>query len=203
MSLILDAIRFVQKKIPMYLAALPIDALDNCSIDKWDPKKIGNWKGYQRGLVESKIANLAQYLERKDGILPVAGLLNVRERNRLKFKGKKSSYPIGGKLTIPDYTQLWVVDMQHRLEGIKAAFRNGHLKEFFVPVLITEGLDGVNEAVQFYVINTKSTRMGVDLTRRLLIEHDKIKGIADVKEWELNAVRIAIYLNKKLKDNNP
>ncbi|HXG08127.1 MAG TPA: DGQHR domain-containing protein, partial [Nitrososphaera sp.] len=201
MPLSVPAIKFIQKKVPMYLAALPVEMLDFCSIDRWDPRRTGKWKGYQRGLVKKKIASLAEYLERPDGILPVAGLLNVRQKNTLSFSSDHSRGPALGTLMIPDGTQLWVVDMQHRLEGIKTAYSKGFLKQFAVPVLITEGLSEIKEAAQFYIINTRSKRMGVDLTRRLLIEHDEIKDITDVAAWELKAVKISIRLNRHIKGN--
>jgi len=185
----------------MYLTALPVDSLDFCSIDHWDPRRAGAWKGYQRSLQQEKIHSLAKYLERHDSILPVAGLLNVRQKGKLKFSQPASKKSATGILTIQDGTQLWVVDMQHRLEGIKTAHKKGLLKNFSVPVLITEGLSSVKEAAQFYVINSKSRKMGVDLTRRLLIEHDEIKDITDVNEWELAATQISIILNQKLRNN--
>jgi len=203
MPINVPAVRFVQKGIPMYLTALPVEELDFCSIDRWDPRRTGTWKGYQRGLVQKKINNLGVYLERPDGILPVAGLLNVRKKNVLKYSGDRSSRPSHGRLIIPDETRLWVVDMQHRLEGIKLAHSEGFLQHFSVPVLITEGLSGIKEAAQFYVINTRTKRMGVDLTRRLLIEHDEIRDITDVPAWQLKAVHIAISLNKRIKNDNP
>lgn len=198
-----DAIRYKQKEVTMFLAALPVEDLDICSIDAWDPKKTGVWKGYQRQLKQKKIKNISEYLQRPDGIMPVAGLLNVREKGVLKFDKKDGSKPAAGLLTIPDYTRLWVVDMQHRLEGIRLAHSKGFLQNFAIPVLITDGLTNIKEAAQFYIINTRSHRMGVDLTRRLLIEHDEIKDIVDVKEWELKAVQITIKLNKNIKKNNP
>jgi DGQHR domain-containing protein len=201
MPLRVPAIRFEQKNVPMYLAALPIKELEFCSIDHWDPKRAGRWKGYQRGLVQKKIRNLARYLERRDSILPVAGLLNVRERRALQFSGEEKNKASIGELVIPDDIRLWVVDMQHRLEGIRAAHSGGFLKNFLVPVLITEGLPAIQEAAQFYIINTRSRRMGVDLTRRLLIEHREINDLTDVPEWELKAVQITIQLNLRLKDN--
>jgi DGQHR domain-containing protein len=201
MPLRVPAIRFQQKGVPMYLAALPIQELDICSVDHWDPKRIGSWKGYQRGLVRKKIRNLARYLERDDAILPVAGLLNVRQRHVLRFSGTSNQKGACGQLIIPDDIRLYVVDMQHRLEGIRTAHSEGFLKEFPVPVLITEGLLAIREAAQFYIINTKSSRMGVDLTRRLLIEHNEIKDLTDVPDWELKAVHIAIRLNLKLKES--
>lgn len=201
MPLRVPAVRFVQKSVPMYLVALPIHELDSCSIDRWDPRRTGAWKGYQRGLVDKKIRDLASYLERDDAILPVAGLLNVRQRRSLVFNGPRNNKPATGTLTIPDDTRLWVVDMQHRLEGIRTAHSEGFLKDFSVPVLITEGLSGIAEAAQFYIVNTRAKRMGVDLTRRLLIEHDEIKDITDVPDWELKAVQIAIRLNRRLRGN--
>jgi len=201
MPLRVAAIRFLQKGVPMYLAALPIAELDFCSIDRWDPRRTGHWKGYQRGLVGKKIRNLARYLERDDAILPVAGLLNVRQRHAFRFSGDQGKRASAGELVVPDETRLWVVDMQHRLEGIKTAHSEGFLKDFLVPVLITEGLSEIREAAQFYIINTRSRRMGVDLTRRLLIEHGEIKDLTDVPEWELKAVRVAIRMNQHLKGN--
>jgi hypothetical protein len=76
MPLQVPAIRFQQKGVPMYLAALPVQELDFCPIDRWDPRRTGRWKGYQRGLVQKKIRNLARCLERNDAILSVVGLLN-------------------------------------------------------------------------------------------------------------------------------
>ena len=127
--------------------------------------------------------------------MPVAGLLNVRERNCLKFRK--------GCLTIPDGAEVWVVDMQHRLKGMVRAHEEGTLRgdSFHFPVVITEGLNALDEAAQFYLINTKSKKMDVALTRRLLIENNKVKDIADVKPWEITAVRITIELNKKLRGN--
>jgi len=121
----------------MYLAALPIQELDFCSIDRWDPRRTGHWKGYQRGLVQKKIRNLARYLERDDAILPVAGLLNVRQRRALQFSTNHNQGATAGELVIPDDTRLWVVDMQHRLEGIRTAHSEGFLKDFLVPVLLS------------------------------------------------------------------
>ncbi len=202
MAFEIPAVRFVQKGVVMYLVALPIEELDLCSIDRWDPTKVGKWKGYQRGLVESKIRKLAEYLERPDGVLPVTGFLNVREKGKLEFLGGRQKKASGGVLKILDYTRLWVVDMQHRLEGLRLAHSKGFIgKDFAMPVLITEGLKEIDEAAQFYIINTQSKKMGVDLTRRLLIEHDRIRDLSNVDEWEIKAVQIAIALNRKYKNN--
>lgn len=192
MNLTVPAVPIRQRKMQMYLAALPVERLDRCSIDVWDPKSVVGQRGYQRQVDEKRVKGIAKFFERTDAILPVAGLLNVRNKNQLKFSN--------GQLTIPAYTKLWVVDMQHRLTGLLEAHHNGAFEgqRFEVPVVITEGLTGVLEAAQFYVINTKAKKMDVALTRRLLIENDEVGAIAEVKDWEIRAVQATIALNAKL-----
>lgn len=195
MSTILKAIKLRQKNQVMYLASVDINDLERFSIDIWDPKNVIRKRGYQRNPDEKRIKKIAKFFIRKDAIMPVAGLANIREKDRVKYSN--------GKLTVPDGIKIWVVDMQHRMKGIIEAKELGYLKnaQFNFPVVITEGLNQINEAAQFYVINTKSKKMGVDLTRRLLIENDAIKDIADVKEWEIIAVRVTIELNKAFRNN--
>jgi len=195
MSITIPAIPFNQRKTQMYIAAVPVDFLARFSVDRWDPKNVMGTRGYQRNPEEKRVKAIAKYFERADSIMPVAGLLNVREKGRVKFKD--------GKITIPDGTNVWVVDMQHRLQGLVRAREEGIIRHyaFNFPVVITEGLSRVDEAVQFYLINTKSKKMDVALTRRLLIEKNKVKDIADVKPWEIAAVRITIDLNNSIAAN--
>jgi DGQHR domain-containing protein len=189
MSLNFPAIPFNQRKTQMYIAAVPVDSLFRFSVDTWDPKNVVGHRGYQRKPEEKRIKAIAKYFERADAIMPVAGLLNVREKGRIRFRN--------GRITIPDGTDVWVVDMQHRLQGLVRAKEEGVIRplSFNFPVVITDGLAQVDEAVQFYLINTKAKKMDVALTRRLLIEKGKVKDIADVKPWEIAAVRITIDLN--------
>jgi DGQHR domain-containing protein len=125
--------------------------------------------------------------------MPVAGLVNIRETGKLKYNSPKK------ELIIPDGAKVWVVDMQHRLKGLVKANEDGLIKnDFSFPVVITEGLNQVKEAAQFYVINTKAKKMDVALTRRLLIENDFIKDISDVKQWEISATQMTIDMNLKI-----
>lgn len=191
----IPAVPFRQRSVRMYLATVPVHVLDDFSIDTWDPRNVLGRRGYQRKPDEKRVKNIAKYFERSGAIMPVAGLLNVREKGNLKFRN--------GKLTVPDGTRVWVVDMQHRLKGLVRA-REDHIlrgDNFHFPVVITEGLSQVDEAAQFYIINTKAKKMDVALTRRLLIENNRIRDIADVKPWEIAAVRITIELNKTLTTN--
>jgi DGQHR domain-containing protein len=176
----------------MFLAAVPLNALQNFSIDIWNIKRVSGNRGYQRQPDERRIKKIAEFFTKRNAVMPAAGLLNVREEGKLKFEK--------GNLIIPDNVQVWVVDMQHRLQGLRQALDNGTLdpKDFFFPVVITEGLSVLQEAAQFYIINTKTKKMDVALTRRLLIENNEVSEIADVPEWEILAVQATIELNTTL-----
>jgi DGQHR domain-containing protein len=198
MSLILPSIRFKQNKIIMYMAVIPIRKLESFSVDRWDPKNIAKRRGYQRNPDERRINNIAKYFEKSGAIMPVAGLVNVREADKLKYNPRRK------ELVIPDGVNVWVVDMQHRLKGLIKALEDGLIKDTFsFPIVITEGMNQVREAAQFYVINTKAKKMDVALTRRLLIENNCIKEISDVKPWEVAAVQMTIDMNQSaaLRDN--
>lgn len=170
MSLIIPAVHFRQRKMDMYIAAVPIGALDGFSVDIWNPKSVTGRRGYQRKPDEYRIKNIAKYFERRNAIMPVAGLLNVREKGRLKFRD--------GELTIPDGVDVWVVDMQHRLKGLVRAKDEGVLRpeSFRFSVVITEGLGQVDEAVQFYVINTKAKKNGRRLDQKALNRKQQGQG---------------------------
>ncbi len=178
----------------MYAAIVRPSALTHFRIDLWEWKSAARKRGYQRKLDPNRIRQIAKYFERRDAIMPMAGLLNVREKGHLKFRD--------GKLTIPDGTDVWVVDMQHRLYGLVKAYEDGLIRnDFGFPVVITEGLSQMEEAAQFYIVNTKAKRMDVALTRRLLIEKGMVRDIADVKPWEIKAVQATIALNTLLRNN--
>lgn len=193
MSLILSAIKFKQNRVAMYIAIVPVSKLDSFSVDRWDPNNVIKKRGYQRNPDESRVKKIAKYFEKRESIMPIAGLVNVREIGRIKYNESKK------ELNIPDGTNVWVVDMQHRLKGLVKAREDSLIGDnFSFPVVITEGLEQIKEAAQFYLINTNSKKMDVALTRRLLIENNLIKDISDVKPWEIQAVQITIDLNQLL-----
>jgi DGQHR domain-containing protein len=194
MSLVFPAIKFKQRNTLMYIAVVTVGDLDHFSVALWNPESVEGRRGYQRKLDKRRVEKIARYFERRDAIMPVAGLLNVRERKLLKFHK--------GILTIPDGVHLYVVDMQHRMKGLILAKENRLISRSFpFPVVITESLGHLDEAAQFYIINTKAKKMDVALTRRLLIENNRVKDIAEVKPWEVPAVRITIALNRKFQGN--
>lgn len=194
MSLKFSAVPFRQRRVQMYIAVARTADLDYFQVDVWNPKAAAGRTGYQRQPSDSRIRNIAKYLERNDAILPVAGLVNVRERGAIRYAK--------GTLTIPNGIFAHVVDMQHRMAGLVKARDEGTItSQFEFPIVVTEGLSAVDEAVQFYIINTKAKRMDIALTRRLLIENNRVHDLADVQPWEVAGVRIAIMLNESLRDN--
>jgi len=104
MALIVPAIPFRQRKVKMYVAVVPVTHLDRFVVDTWDARQPPHKRGYQRKSDQKRVEKIARYLERADGIMPVAGLLNIRETGQLSFSR--------GELRIPDGTRVWIVDMQ-------------------------------------------------------------------------------------------
>src|SRR5260370_18433993 len=98
MSITIPAISFNQRRTQMYIAAVPVDFLARFDVDRWDPKNVMGTRGYQRNPEEKRVRSIAKYFERPDSIMPVPGLLNVREKGRIQFKN--------GKITIPDGTNV-------------------------------------------------------------------------------------------------
>ena len=96
-------------------------ALERFSIDIWDWRNVARKRGYQRNLDEPRIKKIAKYFERRDAIMPMAGLLNVREKGRLKFRD--------GQLTI-GRTSVLSLTFDHRVvDGVPAAQLLGRVAE--------------------------------------------------------------------------
>lgn len=194
MSLVIPVLPFGQKGRKMYMGILSLEQLDRLEVDVWRPNKAPKYNGYQRAAVEARAKKITRYLQRRDAIMPAAGLLNVRKGGNLVLRD--------GNLIIPDETRVWVVDMQHRLLGLKHAFDKKVIgNDFKFPVVITEGLSREEEAAQFYIINTKAKRMDISLTQRLLIANNFVKDIEEAKKWVIPSVQTAIRLNSEIPGN--
>lgn len=161
--------------------------------DAWTPH---NKTGYQRVPVQSRFRKIARYLMGKEGadpLLPQAVLLNVRDKG-MKF------IPTNGQevgiLEIPESVTLYEVDGQHRFGGIRYAVeQDPKLAEFQVPVVITEGLPLLNEAVLFFLVNTEQKRVSTDLAQRLIEQQMEDEGlrlqiVASGKDWIPKATKI-------------
>ena len=103
----LEVRRIEQKGQVLYLGWLPAEELiKRGKVDMWTPM---HTDGYQRGLVQKRIGEVAWYLVEGEGIMPTSVLVSIR--SDVKFDEEKR------KLDIPVEAILWIIDGQHRLFG--------------------------------------------------------------------------------------
>jgi DGQHR domain-containing protein len=166
--------------------------------DAWTPT---NRRGYQRQPTQARFKKIAEYVTRKEGaqpLLPQAIVLNAR--NALKFTaGSMEGF---GTLEIPDEAlPLWEVDGQHRIGGIRRAVEDDpSIVDYPVPVVIAQNLDRLQEAVLFFVMNTRQQRVPTDLAQRIISEEAKDpvlreKLITEGKIWIEKAVEVVDRIN--------
>jgi DGQHR domain-containing protein len=196
-NLKVPAIRIEQAGIVLYLTFLRAkEALDGVTqVDGWSPT---NKSGYQRMPVPARFRKIARYVQGKEGsraILPQAVVLNHRDADsKLKFTALDDG-PLG-TLEIKHDQKLWEVDGQHRLGGLRVAVEeNPALGQYSVPVVITEGLARLDEAVLFFVVNTNQKRVPTDLAQRLIEQQMKdpdlkMHIVAGGKDWIPKGVKV-------------
>jgi len=171
----LPAFKIMQHNVPLYITFMTADQLSNedrIKPDIWSPQ---NPDGYQRTLQRFRARQFAKFILNERNISPPAVLLSIREP--VEFKEVEGCY---GYLKIPDNATLWIVDGQHRIEGIRMALRGlrryGRLDptELTLPVIIMcppeMGCEDARycEAKQFVIINRTQKRVRVDLSDRFI-----------------------------------
>jgi len=169
-------------------------------VDQFDPSKSN--PGYQRVVDPERTRELAEALNQSGSstdilptLLPGAIVLNCRNRGLITFEAPTST------LRVPDSAELYVIDGQHRIEAIVASNSND---DFLVAVL--DGLNVVQEAGQFLVINTKQKRVRPDLQLRVLYGLDRnnthrlIEKLG-LENWRIPALTLCIALADNL--NSP
>lgn len=164
-------------------------------VDAWAPS---NKSGYQRMPTQARFRKIARYVMGKEGsrpVLPQAVVLNHRDADsRLKFSATDGGP--SGTLELKHDQVLWEVDGQHRLGGLRSAVEeNAALGEYPVPVVITEGLQRLEEAVLFFVVNTNQKRVPTDLAQRLIEQQMKdpdlkMNIVAGGKDWIPKGVKV-------------
>ena len=104
--------------------------------------------------VRSRFKKISRYVTGKDGnprpVLPQALVLNARAEDSKKLRFTSAGENGVGTLEIPEGVKLWEVDGQHRLGGLRYAVgENAEFGDFPIPIVITEGLPRLDEAVLF------------------------------------------------------
>jgi DGQHR domain-containing protein len=106
--------------VKLYVGAVPADVLESwAEIDVYDAGK--NPGGYQRIPIDYRVRQVSRYAREHEGILPTAILLNIREGARFVPDETQETGIRFGTLVIDQKAKLWVVDGQHRLNGLKDA----------------------------------------------------------------------------------
>ena len=196
----LKALEVSQNGIKMYLTNIDAKTLiEKGEVDEWGNK---NKAGYQRKISPARAREFSKFIRQNDSISPLSILVNVREKNL--------SYD-NGYLEISDDANFWIVDGQHRVEGLNFAIeKDSKYENFEVPIIITN-LEQFNEATNFLIINKTQKGVRSDLAERFLHRYVKKLGSPAVKklldegimktimkgyDWKPKAIDIVDNLNK-------
>jgi DGQHR domain-containing protein len=191
-----------QGKGVFYVGVMKVKDLVN--VGRVDTFSASHEEGYQRSLSMARARAFGRYVL-TNHLSPLSILLNVREQNV-----KPSSE---GTLTFPDGIQMWVVDGQHRLAGLRFALeQDPNIGEIEFPVVIMNEPNDYQEAWQFITINKTQKGVRTDLAERFLNQALKIEGrkaLLDLREtgvmrgilrdveWIGKALDVADIINKE------
>lgn len=161
-----------------------------------------NMDGYQRNLSNSRSSSFLRYLVKKEGISPLSVLLNYRDK--VKFIPVKGSF---GNIHIPNKSKLWVVDGQHRLEGLrKGVDISDQIKNFEIPIILMSESEPYPEALQFFIVNKTQKGVKADLAQTFLlkVKEDDLKDdlptvITRGLDWIPKALEVMYVLNDEPK----
>jgi len=189
--------KFDHKGWPMYLTVMSgkriAEISDVDSVDK-DPD------AYQREPIKARFADIKNFIENTEGLIPGAILLNVRPD---KLDSVQSSYSKLGEqggiefgiVNLPDEKFAWVMDGQHRVGAFERL--DG---DVLVPVVLTLGLSRPKEGETFNVVNSNQKNVPASLNFYDLFRYSE----EGVKEWtrkakkesEQLAYNIVVAINK-------
>ena len=203
------ALKLQQHDVALLVTALPLEELrKHAQVDYYQPD---NPEGYQRPLVDRRLADIGKYVTDQGGVLPTSILVCVREGDpnppRFIPDGPVGEFAQNGTLRIPDGTILWLVDGQHRHFGVNRAYERGaaELANFAFPVTVMMGMDRFGEMKHFSTINTQQRKMSTDIVDRHIVmraEREGLNMIASGKSGEKDyqrakSTRITDALNEK------
>lgn len=166
------AIRTVQHNITFYTGTMSADQLctsDAISRIRPDVYHHGdNEDGYQRTPTSSRVKDFGRYIG-DNRQSPTSLIINVRNAE-VQFRPFPGT-PKFGLLTVPANGNLYVVDGQHRLEGLRYIYdefkRKGTAITFEFPVIITN-MSKYDEALQFAIINRTQKGLRTELVDLVL-----------------------------------
>ena len=198
----LDAFEIIQNGTPIYVTYMTAKQLSDLKKIKVDIFKREDEEGYQREISNKRSEEFAKYVINAKGISPISVLLNVRKK--INFVRINGDY---GKLNIHDDSYMWIVDGQHRRQGLLIAIKDREEYENYqIPIVITNLTTTYEEAKQFIIINKTQKGVRSDLAERLLgriFEEEEniisqmpstvIRGIT----WMPKAIEISEKINER------
>jgi len=204
MPLNMPAIKIRQKDIDIYVTTMRAeDLLNNYSIDWW---KRDDPTGYQRPLKDSRIREIKHYLLKEIGTFPTSVLANVRGELQVRtMKGLGENSELC-EISIPEKS-LWVIDGQHRVEGLRAATdEEKKFRDYPLIVSLFTLPDIYDEMQQFHIVNSRAKSVPTDLAQQHLFQMLSKIGLPEVmvREGERDAYGAYVIpvVNKLLKENS-
>jgi len=203
MPMLIRAIKTEQNGNNVFSTKLSVPDLDRYAIvDAANPDTGTN--GYQRLPNRSRYHQIANYLTYEKSMLPPAIVVSYRGHiNVVASEGDVYT------LEIPNDENLWVIDGQHRLGGLRLLaglekdskglinkdFEKFHarFKKFEMPVVIIECPDIRTEAFQFAKINSEAKKVNKYLANESILQGG---GPTDTgSTWLMRAVELTKFMN--------
>jgi len=181
---ILNAFKITQGDTELYITIMKAsDLLSYAKIDRWSEN---NPLGYQRPLLERRVAKATNYLLFEDKVFPTSILINVRGEVEFSPACKVGDFGEYGILKIPKRSlPFWIIDGQHRLMAIALAARERpEFEKYPVPVTLFSLRDKYSEMRIFYIVNSRQKSVSTSLAQRHLKASISKKGLEEIKKYE-------------------
>lgn len=185
----LEAIQIKQGDTKFWVSRVLLkDLIGKVRPDQQSPENPG---GYQREISKSRARKFGKFIE-KGGISPITILLNIREPGKIK--------EVDGYIEIDEGVDWWIVDGQHRVEGLKivAEEENPSLREMQLPIILMN-VPQIEEAKNFLIINKTQKGVRTDLAERIfsiMVEREGKEKAIDlpIDLWKHEALKIVDLL---------
>ena len=206
-----QAVEVKQGSLTLYLTYItPLDLthadVDFYSTEMLDPDKPVDRRGFNRLINEKRINDIARYVSeaKAEGpnqhYLPTAIMLATDGSAEYK----------DGVVSIPAASfPLIIVDGQHRLKGILAAFeKDTALANYQLPAVITTGLTHDGRKLEFIKVNMKQVALDTSMRQQTVSDLYERRGFEDMpyipfwlqREVALGTDYQAILISNKLND---
>ena len=189
----------VQNGQELFLFFLPAKILNTLPIqvEKFDPEKPYSDadQGYQRTAEKNRAHRFARYLGAADAISPTAIMLNDRD--------SQSNYDAKTGTLIFDNNKrpIFNYDGQHRQLGYQFRLDNDEsFSEFPIPVVMTRGMEKMNEMIQFQTINSTAKGVPTALVNAILAKRQAIEGDESIRTSDHRNVvcyKVTEFLNNE------